>query len=153
MNIDKIYIDGASRGNPGRASYAVIIYTKEGKILRRGEVFEHRTNNQMEILAGAKALFFITKARESGEIPADYQVVIHTDSALLSNMFNKGWIYRWEVKKTIDDHANNDLIWNILLQSYKAGPFKFKWVKGHNGDKGNEEADRYCNQLLDNYGK
>lgn len=153
MKIREIYTDGASRGNPGLASYAVIIHDIEGRIHKRGEVFEFKTNNQMEILAGCKALQFITESRNSGDIPKDYEVPIYTDSALLCNMFNKKWIYRWEITGTINKRANNDLLWQILLQSYDAGKFRFKWVKGHSDNVGNKLADEYCNELLDGYGK
>lgn len=154
MKIDKIYIDGASRGNPGLASYAVIVYQPDGKIKKLGEVFEFKTNNQMELLAGCHALRHIANAINAGEIPEGKVINIYTDSALLANMFNKGWIYKWEVKNTIDNHPNSDLIWSLLLGSYKVeNKFKFNWIKGHSGIEGNELADQHCNQLLDIYGK
>jgi ribonuclease HI len=151
MKIKEIYIDGASRGNPGNASYAVILKLEDGTTAKRGEAFTFKTNNQMEMLAAAKALFFITQARECGDIEEDYQVPIYTDSMLVCNMFIKGWMYRWEKRGTVDNHPNNDLIWMMLTQSYKAGKFKFIWVRGHADNPGNIEADKYCNEILNKY--
>jgi ribonuclease HI len=145
--IKEIYIDGASRGNPGRASYAVIIYGYEGEVIKRGEIFDNKTNNQMEFLAGCKALQFISESPTPNR-----RIPIYSDSKLLCDMFNKSWIYRWEANNTIDEHPNSDLIWKLLLTSYKIGKiFKFIWVKGHSDNQGNIEADKYCNYLLDNY--
>ena len=151
--INEIYTDGASRGNPGFASYAVIIRNDDGTITKRGEVFEFKTNNQMEILAGCKALQYITKERESGILPKDKLVCIYSDSALLCNMFNKRWINKWESDGSINWRPNNDLLKLILNQSRLAGEFKFVWVKGHSSNEFNQMADNYCNELMDNYGK
>ena len=151
--INEIYTDGASRGNPGFASYAVIIRNDDGTITKRGEVFEFKTNNQMEILAGCKALQYITKERESGLLPKDKLVCIYSDSALLCNMFNKRWIHKWESDGSINWRPNNDLLKLILNQSRLAGEFKFVWVKGHSSNEFNQMADKYCNELMDNYGK
>lgn len=153
MKIKRMYTDGASRGNPGLASYAVIIELEDGTIVKRGEVFENATNNAMELMAVSKAMFFLRQAKEAGEIPMDQMVHIWTDSQYVYNMFAKYWIYKWEQEGTMDKRANVDLLWNLLLDSYKAGKFRIQWVKGHSDCQGNILADKYCNELLDNYGK
>lgn len=146
MEIKEIYVDGASRGNPGLASYAVIIYFIDGSIKKLGEVFEFKTNNAMEILAVAKAMQFIENH------PQDSIVNIYSDSQLVVNMFNKGWIFNWQRKNTIDIRPNADLLWQVLLQAYKIWEkYKLNWVRGHGDCKGNIEADAYCNELLNKY--
>jgi len=152
MNIKEIYIDGAARGNgKGVSSYAVIIKLADGTTKKLGEAFMYKTNNQMELMAACKAMLFLTKARDSGDMDPEYTVPIYTDSMLLYNMFARKWLYEWEVKGTIDAHGNNDLLWTLLLQSYEAGKFRFYWVKAHANNAGNIEADRYCNELMDRY--
>jgi ribonuclease HI len=154
--VTKIYTDGASRGNPGLASYAVIIYLSNGEIIRRGEAFDNRTNNQMELLAGCKALEFLTQCKNKNLLDVRYKVPIYSDSQYLVNMFNKGWIYKWEKTGSINNRPNVDLLWKVLMQSYELGGsnvdyFKFQWVRGHNGDEGNELADSYCNELMNQF--
>lgn len=152
MKIHEIYIDGAARGNgKGVSSYAVIVKMTDGSIKKFGEAFMYKTNNQMEMMAACKAFFFLTKSRESNDIDPEYEVPIYTDSMLLYNMYARKWIYQWEIKGTIDAHANNDLLWTMLLQSYKAGKFRLYWVKGHSDNEGNILADKFCNELMDKY--
>jgi ribonuclease HI len=51
------YSDGASRGNPGRASYGVVIYDSEGKELHRAsQAIGRATNNQAEYRGAVAAL-------------------------------------------------------------------------------------------------
>ncbi|MGB9667969.1 MAG: ribonuclease HI family protein [Thermosulfidibacteraceae bacterium] len=71
----KIMIDGASKGNPGRASYAYIIETKRFKI----EEFEEigiATNNQAEYQALISAL------KRALEMGID-DITVYSDSELL----------------------------------------------------------------------
>ena len=56
--IGKVYVDGASRGNPGPAGIGIVVSDSEGKILREHYEFigSHYTNNQAEYMALIKAL-------------------------------------------------------------------------------------------------
>jgi len=152
MKIDKIYTDGASRGNPGLSSYAVIVFNGD-EIFRYGKAFECSTNNRMEILAGITALDIISNSRSAGDIGPEEKIPIYSDSALLCNMFNKGWLSSWQRNNTVNFHANPDLLWRLIESANKAEHYEFIWVRAHSGIKGNEMADRECNQLLDNFNK
>lgn len=152
MEIKEIFVDGASRGNPGFASYAVIVYFTDGSVKKLGEVFEFKTNHAMEMLAACKAMHYIEMH------PQESVVNIYSDSQVVVNMFNKNWIYNWEVKNTIENRPNPDLVWKILLQSYRIqGKFKLNWIPGHGKGKvqreneRNDAADKYCNELLNKY--
>ncbi len=51
------YCDGASRGNPGRSSYGVVVYDTGGKELHRSSrALGHGTNNQAEYHGAIAAL-------------------------------------------------------------------------------------------------
>lgn len=73
-----IYIDGASKGNPGPAGVGVVIQNADGKaILRISSSIGRATNNQAEY----KAL--ITALDHAAKLEADH-VTVKTDSQLVA---------------------------------------------------------------------
>lgn len=71
-----LYIDGASRGNPGRAGAGVCLTNGEGtKILEMARYLGHKTNNQAEYLA---LLLGLKEAKRHGG-----DLRIFTDSELV----------------------------------------------------------------------
>jgi len=81
-----IFIDGASRGNPGRAGAGVYITDREGKrIAGKGRFLGHKTNNEAEY--GALLLGMQEAKRLGGE-----SIRIYTDSELIERQV-KG-VYR-----------------------------------------------------------
>lgn len=56
-----IYTDGASRGNPGKASYGFVIFKGNKKIYEEGEYLGIKTNNFAEYSAVLKALEYTKK--------------------------------------------------------------------------------------------
>lgn len=78
----KIFIDGASRGNPGPAAIGIRILDENGsKIKEISELLFKATNNQAEYLALIKALI------EAAKIGVG-EVDIFSDSELLVRQFN-----------------------------------------------------------------
>lgn len=72
-----LYIDGASKGNPGRAGAGVYITDRGGKrIARRGYYLGHKTNNEAEYEA---LLLGLKEARRLG----GESIHIYTDSELI----------------------------------------------------------------------
>lgn len=77
-----IYTDGASRGNPGQASYGYIIYARGGEILRQeGRILGVTTNNVAEYTGVLEAYKYILKKWGSEdslkiELRADSRLVI-----------------------------------------------------------------------------
>ena len=76
-----IYTDGASRGNPGKASWAYIVVQKGNIILKAGEFAGICTNNKAEYTAIINAL---EKAVESGW----KSINIYSDSQLVVRQIN-----------------------------------------------------------------
>ncbi|MEM1659413.1 MAG: ribonuclease HI family protein [Candidatus Jordarchaeales archaeon] len=73
----KVFVDGASRGNPGPAGIGFVIIDSGGRILeRRGRYVGVATNNQAEYLALIEALEACIKAGAS-------RVEVFSDSELL----------------------------------------------------------------------
>ena len=93
MNYLEIYIDGASKGNPGHSGIGVVIY-KEGQVIKRISSYIGRaTNNVAEYTALIYAL-------EEALLLKAKSLKINTDSQLLARQLNK--IYRVKHKGIIN---------------------------------------------------
>lgn len=129
-----IFTDGACSGNPGPGGWAALLeYNDKQKTISGGEA--HTTNNRMEMRAAIEALDSLKKPCE---------VTIHSDSALLVNTFNNGWIYNWMKKgwkKADKKPVENRELWEELLKAMKPHDVSWVKVKGH--------ADNEKNNLVD----
>jgi ribonuclease HI len=138
-----IYTDGACSGNPGPGGWgALLIYADHQKEIMEG-AFE-TTNNRMELTAAIEALKALSEP---------CTVTLHTDSTYVKDGITK-WIGNWKnngwrtaAKKPV---KNADL-WKDLDLAVKQHTIEWKWVRGHNGDAGNERADELANIGLNNY--
>jgi len=131
-----IYTDGACLGNPGPGGYAVVLlYGDKRKELSGG--FRLTTNNRMEILAAVEALREL-KSKEK------LNVTLHSDSRLLTDSVNKGWLEKWEAKnwkRSGNEKVLNKDLWLRLLDELDKHNVKFKWVQAHVGIPENERCD------------
>jgi len=83
-----IYVDGASRGNPGPAAVGAVIKDEKGTtILKVSSSIGRATNNQAEYSA------LIVALQEAMKLGAD-QVYINTDSQLMSEQINGNYKVR-----------------------------------------------------------
>lgn len=126
-----IFSDGACKGNPGVGGYGVVmIFLYKGELVtkRLNCAYKLTTNNRMELLGAIVAL-------EALKHPS--QVELYTDSGYIVNTINKNW-----KRKT-----NHDL-WARLDAQLAIHEVKFFWVKGHAGDKYNEECDALANEAI-----
>jgi ribonuclease HI len=74
-----VNIDGASRGNPGEASYGFVIQDRTGKVLHKGsDTIGKTTNNVAEYTALIRALEFALKRNiRSLEIRSDSLLLVN----------------------------------------------------------------------------
>ncbi len=79
----EVYIDGASRGNPGEASYAYIIKEGNKTIVEKYSLIGRTTNNVAEYTALINALEDIVKNFSDKK-----EVIIYSDSELLVKQLN-----------------------------------------------------------------
>lgn len=133
-----IYTDGACSGNPGPGGWgAVLRYGGHVKELRGGEAAE-TTNNRMELTAAIMALDALNRP---------VSVKLHTDSTYVKDGITK-WMAGWERNgwqtKARQAVKNADL-WRALAAAVARHDVEWLWVKGHNGDEGNERADALAN--------
>jgi ribonuclease HI len=139
MDILEIYTDGASRGNPGRGGYGIVLKWNEN----RREIsagYRKTTNNRMELLAVIVAIETLTRE--------GLNIKIYTDSKYVVDAVEKKWVFGW-VKKQFKDKKNKDL-WLRFLGLYKKHSIQFIWVKGHASNKENNRCDELATQAADN---
>ena len=133
----EIYTDGACKGNPGAGGW--------GALLRRGAKTReihggeaHTTNNRMELTAVIRAL----EALEKGS-----RARLHTDSQYVQLGISE-WIHAWKRRgwRTADRKpVKNEDLWRRLDELREGHDIEWIWVRGHDGDPGNERADELAN--------
>ena len=124
----EVYIDGSSKGNPGPGGAGIVIQDTTAKemIGIHGIPLGYVTNNQAEFLALKHALMEL-KTQGLYHEPVN----ILTDSQLVVGIFSQNWKAR----------ANLELVMDVrdLLKDFPQ--LTFAYVRGHNGNQGNELAD------------
>jgi len=128
----EIYIDGASRGNPGDAGIGILIKETDDKHREIKKYLGTKTNNQAEYTALIEAL-------ESAKELKNRPIRVFTDSLLVANQVNG----LWKVK-----HAE------IIPLNKKARSLFKKYSDitiRHIPREQNSQADRLANLAIDEY--
>jgi len=126
-----IYIDGASKGNPGRAGAGVWITDGEGrKVSEVSRYLGHKTNNQAEYWA------FLLALREAERLRGEH-IQIFTDSELVERQI-KG-VYR------VKDLGLRALHERVLQDLKTFSSFEIESIPREE----NKEADRLANQAIE----
>jgi len=140
LNAIDIYTDGACKGNPGPGGWGVLLKSGDTeKELFGGE--SATTNNRMEMQAVIEALSAL-KRPCAVTLHVDSQYVLKGITEWLPGWKAKGW--RTAAKQPV---KNVDL-WQKLDALVAGGGHRieWRWVRGHNGDPGNERADALANK-------
>jgi ribonuclease HI len=143
VNPIEIYTDGACKGNPGPGGWGVLL--KAGGTERElfgGELAT--TNNRMELMAVIQALSALKRPCEV-TLFLDSQYVLKGITEWLPGWKAKGW--RTASKQPV----KNVELWQQLDALVQQGGHQidWRWVRGHNGDPGNERADALANRGVD----
>jgi ribonuclease HI len=132
----EVYIDGSSKGNPGPGGAGIVIVDSSTRetLSAQGVALGHVTNNQAEFLALKHALLELQTRGLS-----DHPIKILTDSQLVVGIFSQSWKAR----------ANLELVMEIrdLLKEFPQ--LTFAYVRGHNGNDGNELADSLAQEAAE----
>lgn len=130
------YTDGSASPNPGPGGFAVVQDLKP-VVLGGDTVPGDTTNIRMEGYAIIAAL-----KHSAGE-----ECQIFTDSEFWINVITK-WAPGWEAKgwkKSGGPIKNLDIVQEVC-PLYKSSKATLTWVRGHEGDPGNEAADHWANE-------
>jgi ribonuclease HI len=134
----EIHTDGACSGNPGPGGWgAILAWNGHVKELKGGEAAT--TNNRMEMLAAIRAL-------ESLKRPS--AVDLYTDSNYLKDGVTS-WLARWKKngwKTAARQPVKNEDLWRELDLLCARHDIAWRWVRGHDGNPGNERADELARE-------
>lgn len=134
-----IYTDGASRGNPGRGGYGIIlIWGEVRKELSAG--YRLTTNNRMELLAVIKAMECLNRT--------GLTIHIYTDSRYIVDTVQKGWLKKWMATDFKGGKKNKDL-WLQYHSLAHHHQIHFHWVKGHADNPLNNRCDELATLAAD----
>lgn len=118
-----IYADGAYTPTTNQGGIGFIILKEDKKIFEYSKMFKNTTNNRMEQIACIVALESIVE-------PSEIEVI--TDSMYIVGTYTQNW----KRKKNVD-------LWERFDKAIsKHIKVTFRWVKGHERDKYNNECDK-----------
>jgi len=141
----EIFTDGACKGNPGPGGWgAVLRYGEHEKELFGGAA--DTTNNRMELQAAIEAL---------ASLKRPCHVVLTTDSQYLRQGILQ-WMAGWKRngwKTAAKKPVKNMDLWQALDEQVARHEIEWRWVKGHSGHPGNEQADRLANRGVEELDK
>ena len=138
----KIFTDGACSGNPGIGGWGVVILINDNDpiFLNGGEI--QTTNNRMELTATIKALKYF-KEHQLITLITDSKYVKDGIESWIANWKKNGW--RTTSKKPV----KNKELWVELDSQIAKHNITWNWVKGHAGDRYNEEADFLARRFIE----
>lgn len=131
----EIWTDGACEPNPGLGGWGW--HRGDGAMACGGD--RETTSNRMEMTAILEAM---------RALPDGATATIHSDSQYCVKGMTEwapGWKRRNWHRKDGSEMPNRDL-WLALNAECDRLKVRFQWVKGHNGDPGNELADRLAEE-------
>lgn len=130
-----IYTDGASRGNPGPASYGFTVSDENGKLLyEEGRYIGIATNNVAEYTAVLEALKYVDK---NFSVEKPLNIELFADSKLVAEQLSG----RFKVKSS---HLK-PIIEKVKILSLRMGGI----IYGHVPRSKNAAADKLANEALD----
>ena len=122
----EIYCDGSYASSRNQGGWAFVVVQNNEVIYKEYDGLINTTNNRMEIMGMLKALEWINK----NSIPLP--IKIYTDSMYVIGTLT----LNWKMKKNID-------LWQILIPLVNKD-IEYLHVKGHDGNKFNEECDKWA---------
>jgi len=132
----EVYIDGSSKGNPGPGGAGIVIQDKarQETLGIHGIPLGYVTNNQAEFLALKHAL---AELKTHGLFREPISIL--TDSQLVVGIFFQNWKAK----------ANLELVMEIRNLLKEFPQLTFVYVRGHNGNQGNELADSLAQEAAE----
>lgn len=127
----ELFIDGASRNNPGPAAVGFFVVKNGVPVCKQGFFLGKKTNNQAEYLALIIAVFFL-----KGDLQTGDRIHVFSDSQLLVRQIEGLYAVK---------HANLTMLYALSKKLMS----QFSFVIHHIPREKNEIADDMANQAID----
>lgn len=129
-----VYTDGSCIPNPGPGSWAWIV---ENSSLKASGFERQTTNNRMEMIAMIEAIESLSKPKTTLRLYSDSELLVKGITLWVPGWKENGWKRKGGEIKNLD-------LWVRLSETIEQSRsiVDIKWVKGHSGIYGNEQADR-----------
>ncbi len=137
-----INADGACSGNPGPGGWGAVLHYNGTERELSGS-HPATTNNRMELTAALEALRSLKRP---------CKVILRTDSQYVQRGMTE-WSHNWKrngwrKKPNAQELIPNAELWQALDAEAARHDVTWEWVRGHNGDPGNERADKLATQAI-----
>jgi ribonuclease HI len=132
-----IFTDGASRGNPGHASYGFTISDAEGNLIHEGGQYIGIETNNVAEYSAVLAAFSLVKEQYGQYSPLE--INLFADSKLVAEQLGG----KWQIK---NENLKN-LFYQIKILEKELGKVSYTHVYREK----NTAADRQANLALDAY--
>lgn len=137
-----VYSDGgAAPSNPGPSAWGAVVITPDKVISHHKGFIGHGTNQIAELTAAIEGLLLV---------PADSKVELVSDSQYVLKGLTE-WRKAWErngMRNSKKEVVANLELWRRLYNVADARQVVTRWIKGHSGDKYNEQADVLVGEAL-----
>jgi ribonuclease HI len=138
LSLIKVFTDGASRGNPGKAGIGIVIYDENDFIIEsHKEYIGEATNNQAEYKALIKSVDLIKQVLSNGELTID-NINFYSDSELMVNQVN----FNYFVKEPELAVLNNKF--HVRMKKIDI-PYTINYIEREK----NKASDRLANIAID----
>ena len=128
-----VSVDGSCTPNPGPGGYGVVV-DHDGKVTEFVGGEADTTNNRMELMGAIVAL---------EQLPAGSNIRLSSDSQYVIEGITRR-VPKWEANgwRTANGKpVKNQDLWLLLLDVSQRHEVEWRWVRGHQGDPGQERAD------------
>jgi ribonuclease HI len=158
------YSDGACKGNPGNGGWGAMceVEAKPGHFLRFSDFGGKKatTNQEMELTGCAKLLSIIPTGdakRIKLFLDSEYVLkgIVKGGTGIISSETGlTGWVNNWEKNGWMTSEkkdVKHKGLWKEIMEGCKShmkdgSTIEFEWVKGHDGNEGNEFVDMLANE-------
>lgn len=135
----RVWTDGCCLENPGGRGGWAFIAERDGEVLHRASGgHPETTNNRMEMQAVIEALRWLGNGR--AEVVADSEYVVKGATDWMPRWKERGW--RRPGRRGKGKPPLNLDLWQEMDRLLAGALVSLRWVKGHNGERFNEEADQ-----------